>query len=177
MVNLLPQYWQKKLKEEEIFKTVSILGIVVVFGMLSFVLMLFLVKFFFSSSVASLQTAIDEKEREMAIFNVESEEKNIVSTNKSVSIIGDFYDRQTKITELFSRISQAKPAAVDLTNFSYSSGNIVIEGQSADRDSLVSFKNNLEACPEFKKITFPQDSWLKARDINFNASIDLAGKQ
>jgi len=75
MVNLLPQYWQKKLKEEEIFKTVSILGIVVVFAMFAFILMLLFVKYFYSSSIVSLEISATEKEKEMKIFNIEDEEK------------------------------------------------------------------------------------------------------
>jgi len=175
MVNLLPQYWQKKLKDEEVFKTVSILGIVVVLAMISFILMLFLVKQYYSVNVAYLDAAVVEKEQELKIFKTEADEKKAVATDELVSRIGNFYAGQIKITDLFSRVSGATPAGVDLASFGYYLNNIDIQGYATDRDALVSFKNKLESVPGFKKVIFPQDNWLKARDISFSANIELAG--
>lgn len=174
-MNLLPQYWQKKLKDEEVFKTVSILGIDVVSVMLAFILMLFLVRLFYSTNIASLEAVVVEKEQQMAIIKVAPVEKDIFYTGKLISAIGEFYGGQTKVTELFSQVSGANPGGIDLTNFTFSLGNISIKGYAADREKLVSFKNNLESRPGFKKVTFPQDSWLRARDISFSATIDVGG--
>ena len=176
MVNLLPHYWQKKIKEEEILKAVSIIGIVVALATVSFALMLLSVKFYYSAGAEALKIEVDEKEREIAIFKIASEERKMADIGSSISIIGDFYNRQTRITGLLAEISELTPAAVNLESFSYQPGSVEIKGFAVDRDALLLFKNNLENRPDFENVVFPQDSWLKAKDIEFNATIGLLAK-
>lgn len=177
MINLLPQYCQKKIKDEELIKIISILGIVTIAVLLSFSLLLLLVKFFYLSQTASLDVMVAEKEQDMRIFDIKSVEKEVAASGKLVSKISDFYENQTMITELFSRISKFLPPGVILDNFSYASGHIDIKGFAKDRDALVAFKSNLESATDFKNVVFPSNSWFKAQDIGFTATLEFAGKK
>jgi Tfp pilus assembly protein PilN len=174
MMNLLPQTWQAKLREEEIFKTVSILGIVAVCAALSFALMLLLVKNYYSVRISFLEAAAAEKEQEANIFDVKDQAGEAADFAAQISRVGDFYDSQVKVTGLFARISDALPEGVKLIDFSYSDNSVGIKGIAADRDRLVVFKKNLEAVEEFSKVDFPPDNWLKSEDINFGAQLELA---
>ena len=158
------------------FKAVSIIGIVAVLGMTSFALMLLLVKFFYSTEVETLKAEVAEREREIAIFNIAAEEKKIADVGRSVSMIGDFYNGQTRVTKLMADIAELTPAGIDMESFSYQSDSVGIKGFAVDRDALLLFKNNLESRPDFENVTFPQDSWLKAKDIEFSATIGLSAK-
>ena len=177
MINLLPQYWKNNLREEEIVKTISILGIVVVAAGFCFIMMLFLVRAFYLTKVAAMDVTVAEKERDAKIFNVESAEKQIIADGKLESKANDFYKSQVRVTELFSKVLGALPPEVSLASFDYSVSNVTIKGFSASRDALISFKDNLEKDSDFKNVTFPPDNWLQAQDIIFSATFDLAISQ
>ncbi|MCU0653540.1 MAG: PilN domain-containing protein [Candidatus Pacebacteria bacterium] len=176
MMNLLPPTWQEKLKEDEIFKTVSILGIVAVCAALSLAMMLMLVGNFYSIRISSLEANATEKAQEIKIFDVEIQAKDAAEFAAQISLLGEFYDSQVKVSGLFSKVSDALPTGVVLTDFSYGAGGINIKGSAGDRDSLVAFKNNLEALRVFGKVDFPPDNWLKSEDISFGAQLELAKK-
>jgi len=169
MINLLPQQWQDKLKAEETFKKVAILGIVAVASSLVFALSLWLVLVFYSNDLKYAKIAMAGKEQEMAIYNIEAVEKNIVSGSELVYKLDSFYKNQAKITDIFLKAAGSLPQGVTLSGFEYSAGNVGLAGFVPNRDLLVALKVNLEKQPGFKKIVFPSENWLTAQDINFTA--------
>jgi len=170
MINLLPKQWQDKLREEKIFKEVVTLGIIAVAASLVLVLSLWLVLIFYSNDLKYAQIALAGKGQQMAIFNIESAEKEIIFDNSLVSKLDEFYKKQVKITDIFLKAAGSLPEGVTLSSFGYSSGSVSLEGFSPDRDSLVVFKANLEKQSGFKKVTFPPENWLTSKNINFTAS-------
>lgn len=177
MINLLPQQWQKNLETEKNFKTVTILGIVVLSALAAFVLMLALVRIFYSIEFDAGQAVLAEKDQEVKIFNVEPTEKAINFNDRLILKISDFYKNKIKITDVFAQISGSLPAGVSLTDFEYSPEKIDLSGTAPDRDSLVAFRDNLEKNPNLKNIVFPPENWLTAKDINFNISLEYAKPQ
>jgi hypothetical protein len=177
MINLLPQQWQKNLENEKNFKTVTILGIVIFSSLAAFVLMLALVRIFYSVEFDAGQIALAEKDQEVKIFNVEPTEKIINLNDGLISKIGDFYKNKIKITDVFAQISQTLPAGVSLTDFEYSPTKIDLSGIASERDLLVDFRDGLEKNQNFKNIIFPPEDWLTAKDINFNISLEYAKPQ
>jgi len=171
MINLLPQQWQDKLKAEEVFKEVAILGIVAVVSSLVFALSLWLVLIFYSNNLKYVKISLAGKEQEMAIFNIESAEKEIVSSRDLVSKLNAFYKKQAKITDIFLKTAGALPQGVTLSGFGYSMGNVDLAGFAPNRDLLVAFKVNLEKQPGFKKVVFPSENWLTSQNINFTATL------
>jgi len=174
MINLLPPYWQEKLREEETVKIAAIIGVIVAFALAAFILMLALAWVSCYYQLKSGQIIISEKEQEIKIFNVEAVEKQIASNNNLISKISDFYAKQTKITEVFLKVADLLPAGVVLRRFGYTPQGFILEGYSSDRDSLVLFRKNLEQRPDFKKIFFPAESWFNALDVEFSVSFEYA---
>ena len=172
MVNLLPQYWQKKLNDEETVKTITIIGTVVVAALLAFILMLLLVRVSYSTELKAGEIAILEKEGQMKIFEVEPTEKNIIHDGDLISKVDDFYKEQTKVTDIFSQVVESLPPGAYLSVFSYSLNKIDLNGFAPEREQLVVFKSNLEKRPSFAKIVFPPENWLRAQDINFRVSFE-----
>ncbi|UMX48068.1 MAG: hypothetical protein L7H18_00800 [Candidatus Nealsonbacteria bacterium DGGOD1a] len=174
MINLLPQYWQNKLRQEEMSKIAAILGIVAVFSLVLFIFMLALVRVFYYAQLESGLVVLAEKERQMAIFNVEEIEKQAVDRGNLASKIADFYAKQIKVTEVFTKVAATLPPGVVLSKFGYVSPSVYLEGYSPDRAALVIFKENLEKQADFKKMVFPPENWLTARDIKFGVNFEYA---
>ena len=172
MLNLLPSYWQKKLEEEELFKTVAILGTVVAAAAVAFVLMLVLVRVYCSVGLKDAQIVADEKGKEMEILNVKTVENEIASQNKFISDVKDFYSVQGGVTDIFLLAAESLPEGVTLSSFGLSGDTVRLSGHSPDRNSLVVFKSNLEKVPSFKNIVFPPENWLTAQSITFDINLE-----
>jgi len=172
MLNLIPPYWQKKLEEEEFFKTVMILGTVAAAASLSFVLMLMLVKVYFSIELKDVQVIAEEKSKEMEISRIKTAEGEMSSSNKFVLMVKDFYGSQVLATEMVARVSQTLPEGVTLSRLSLANNNTVnLSGFSPDRNSLILLKSNLEKEPSFKDVVFPPENWLVAQNIIFDINL------
>lgn len=174
MINLLPQYWQKKLQEEEMSKIAAILGIVAVLSLVAFILMLALVRVYYYVQFQYGQIIVEEKEQEMKMLKVAEIEEQVASSGGLATKVGEFYENQTKTTEIFAQVAAALPSGVGLSRFEYSFPKVGLEGYSPNRDLLVEFRNNLEGRPDFKKINFPPESWLTAQNIEFSVNFEYA---
>lgn len=176
MINLLPQDRQDALRRRDWSKIAAAIGILVCAGLAAFVLMLLAVKNFYQSKLNSEQIAIDAKKNEMEIFNVDAIDKQVSYNNKLIGEISDFYARQVKINSIIDKIAVSMPPSLSLYKLVYYSDKVELAGYAPERDSLVRFKNNLEACPEFININFPSSNWLAAKDINFTVNFAIHDK-
>jgi len=61
---------------------------------------------------------------------------------------------------------------VTLSELSVVEKNIHLSGFSPDRNSLVTFKSNLEKETAFKNIVFPPENWLEAKNISFSINLE-----
>jgi Tfp pilus assembly protein PilN len=177
MINLLPQYWQKKLDNEELFRVVAILGIVAVAALLSFVMMLFLIKSYFEGDLKVQDIVALEKNQEIIDFKVAEAEQKMADFDKFITKLKKIYDNQTKVTEIFSQVTKSLPKGIILTDFNYALGKINLSGVSLDQETLVALKENLVGNKNFKDIVLPLDSLLVSDNINFNVSFDYEFKE
>jgi Tfp pilus assembly protein PilN len=172
MINLLPPYWKRKLEEEGLFKTVAIMGTVFAMSATAFVLMLALVRIYFSIELKYAQIAAEEKEKEMEILNVKATEDEISSRNQFVAKVKNFYASQAPVAGMIGLVARALPEGVTLSSLSLSGSTVHLTGFSPDRNSLVVFKSNLEKDPSFKNIVFPPENWLMAQNISFSINLE-----
>jgi len=49
-------------------------------------------------------------------------------------------------------------------------GNILVRGNSSDRQELLTFKQNLEESGKFSKVSIPVSSFEKEKDLEFEAN-------
>lgn len=57
-----------------------------------------------------------------------------------------------------------------------SSADVVIQGKATTRDSLISFKNKLEADPLISNLQLPVSDLAKSKDISYSIKISIIGK-
>ncbi len=93
-----------------------------------------------------------------------------------------FNEKEAELTQPSATIKQiikAKSAAIKISGIFYQkneqvSYNISLQGEAVDRDSLVSFVNNLERLKSVKRVQSPASNLLKGENITFALNIELS---
>jgi len=175
MINLLPPREKKILLKQKQFKIVLILGILFLVCLSCFSLILFLIKTDIQQKLLLQQKALEKKEREFKVSEINNLESNINAFNQIFSKIDSFYKQELYLTDIFHTLSQIMPSGFRLTNFSYyqQEKKALLSGFCPDRDALSEFKANLEKQEIFKEISFPASNWIKSTDIDFFLSFKI----
>lgn len=175
MFNLLPDSLKWEIIKEYRLRLSIVVLIFVVFIELSFAV------FMLPSIVISYYK---EKEVELRIDVLEKSfgESNtslIRSTIKSLNNDLNTIDKTLQYSEtipLIDIILSKKTNNIHITDISYTSSgtsttNILIQGVSLTRDSLVNFKKSLEGSEKFKTIDLPISNLAKDKDIKFSMTM------
>jgi len=180
MINLLPQKEREELLQEEKFKLILILGIVFVAFFLSLALILFSIRISISKDVEIQKMILAEKEK-VASLNQDLETE-IKYSNSTLSKLDSFYGNQISLIEILEKISTTLPSGTYLTNFNFTLtqkeekgvARISLSGFCPNRETLLSFKSNLENEKNFSDIYFPPENWVKPKDITFTVNLTIA---
>ena len=176
MINLLPPKEKKSLEQQKILRSFFILSALFLLSLICFSFILLSIKIYISKQVESQKLVLQEQqtEKKHEISKIQQLEKDIKSINKEISMLNSFYESQTHLIPILSKISQSIPIESNLFTFSFAqdSSKISLSGFCPSRELLFEFKKNLEANEDFSKITFPLANWVKPSDINFTATIN-----
>jgi Tfp pilus assembly protein PilN len=176
MINLLPQKQKRELSEKKDLKIALILGILLLSFLLSFTLILLTIKVFISRDLEVEEVFLAEKE---GIISLNQQiEEDLEETNLSFSNLNSFYKGKGNLILLLEKISAILPAGTYLEGFNYNpiesggeiKSNISISGFCLNRDTLLTFKKNLEKENGFFDINFPPENWIEPTNIKFNIS-------
>lgn len=182
MINLLPPENKKELLKEEQYKIVLILGIFILFFLVSFSLILFSIKIYVSGQLEVEKEFVEQSRKEMEFSEIERLEKEIGSLNEDILELELFYQNQISLTEILEEISFVLPSGVYLKTISINPSKekdskflVSLSGFSSTRELLSEFKTNLEEKKElFKgKIDFPPSTWTKPVDIDFSLNFKI----
>ncbi len=180
MINLLPLKEKEGLIEEEKWKIVLVLGVLILFFLFSLFLILFSIKIHISERTAVQKILLEQKEAELKTPQMLPLKEKIKQSNLILAELKSFYQQQPYLTEVIERISKALPQGVNLTNLSLISrfpekkeleGRLL--GFSPSREVLVKFKENLEKDNNFKNVYFPPINWVKPIDIDFTVTFQI----
>lgn len=176
-MNLLPPATKEELVQEKKFKMILILGILFLFFLISFSLILYSIKFFLAGETATAKIIFEQKEKEFKNSPIQVLQGEITMANEKISQLGSFYQGQPKIREILEKISNTFPPKTYLTNLSLTSQAKVLSfnlgGFSPSREILLEFKKNLEKEKIFSEIIFPSSNWLEPVNINFSVSFKV----
>ena len=179
MINLLPTEYKKEIAQEENWKLVMILGILVLFFFICLSLILLSVKIFVSGETEAQKILVEQKEKELLAPQMQALQQNLTNFNQTLFQLESFYQNQFKITKTLEQISTVFPSEIYLTNLSVSpqikeeggwQTSYNISGFSPDRDKLLKLKENLDKEGSFQEVYFPPVSWMKIANINFTAT-------
>ena len=180
MINLLPPQEKKILKQQKNLCSLFILSALFMLSSVCLCFILLSIKIYISEQVQSQKLIIEKQQikEEFEISKIEKMEKDIKSINQEIAGLNSFYQNQTHLIPILSKISQSLPIGVNLFTFSFveDSSKISLSGFCPSRELLFEFKKNLEANEDFPKITFPLTSWVEPLDINFAVTIKYEPK-
>lgn len=169
MINLLPPEQKEELFAREKLKIVLILGMIIIFFLISLGLVLFSVKMLISTDVQIQGVLVEEKEKELKNPKIEDLEGKIKEYNLSLLKLKGFYQGQKNLTAVLEKIPTILPDKIYLTalNLNPPNSQISLSGYSPSREILLEFKEKLEKSEDFKEIYFPPTNWVEPVDINF----------
>jgi len=175
MINLLPPEYKEELRQEENYKLILILGILILAFLISFLLILLSIRVHLAGMVETEKIFFEAKTKEFS--SLQSLEKELNSTNKELLNLSSFYEGQFSLTDFLKRISEILPPGLYLNSFSYQKEGVInLSGFSPTVEDLLRFKENLESQGDFKEISFPTSVWFQSKDINFNVSFKIIPK-
>lgn len=107
-------------------------------------------------------------------------EKNAVDVNKKINILSGESERFISLSRALKKIIDRKNPRIFITSFFYDNAQkaeaprvVTISGISANRQTLVSFVNELRAEDIFLEVNVPVSNFVKNTDIPFSVLLTL----
>jgi len=182
MINLLPPQYKAELREEESWKLILILEILVLIFLICSALILFSIKISISGQVEAQKILLSYEEKKFEESQIQNMEEKITTSNQTLLELNSFYQGQTNLTEILEKISETFPVNVYLATLNFSPlttknekyvAQISLSGFSPTREILLEFKKNLEKEELFEEIYFPSSNWVKPTDIDFSVNFKI----
>lgn len=170
MINLLPQREKYSLTQVRKIKQILILGFIVLTLLFTQRLILFAIKINLEGKLLFQETLLQAVHKELEGPEEKTLEKEITLFLDAASGIDDFYKKRTRLMPILEKLDKVCPSTIQLESISYSAstGMVSITGFSPERESLLVFKDKIEA--EFVKVEFPSSSWVSSENIKFSVS-------
>lgn len=191
MLNLLPPAEKYFLQKEKNLKSLLILGLVLLFGLMCFSLMLLSINIYIAGQANAEDIVMKQVKEQAGKLGFADVEDKIRACNKSINDINSFYHNRIEMSGLIERISGILPSGIQLSYFSFSaveetikeesSGKakkkiireISISGFAPSRENLFELKQVLESQQDFSNVYFPASNWTKPKDIDFSLKFNL----
>ena len=180
MINLLPPKEKEYLVYKKKERLVIVLGFMSIIALVSFMMVLYALKFYMLREVISQRNILSDVEYLHKDADVSSYENLIKKYNRESSRADTFYQNESYVTFVLDTLSAVNlPQGVYFTSIKVekskdTSGYMVtISGTSNTRDNLILFKDNIEKNGKIKNINFSPDSWIKPKDVNFGVTLEV----
>lgn len=124
------------------------------------------------------QRIIDLSQKTQLKYDVSQKRAGAVS---EVQLINQTSDKVSKISQAFvfpqsllNKINKAKPSGVNIERYSLDldKGPVSLAGNSSDRLSLITFKQNLEKVKGISAVSIPISNFEKETDLDFSLNFD-----
>lgn len=151
MINLLSPQLKKEISQEANWRFFIILGILVLFFLLSLFLILLAVKIYISSQSNTQEVFLEREKEQFKKAGMEEVEDKIKLINQELFRLNSFCEEQFQHTDFLQRLAEALPAGSYFTEIhseyhSLEEGlSITLKGFSPSSMALRSLRNNLEA--------------------------------
>lgn len=175
MINLLPSYYKKELKQKENQKLILIIFFLFSIFLVYLILILLTLRFYIESEVnlAKLTRTFEEKKAQSQ--EIKDFKNKIELSNKNISKLNQFYKQKISLNERLEKIFKNIPKGVILNSFSFKKENfqVVISGIAQTREAYLELQNNLKSNNDFFDFVFPIDVWTKKTNIDFSISFKI----
>jgi Tfp pilus assembly protein PilN len=167
-INLLPENIKKELNQKIILATVkNITGLF--FAAVIFISIILLWAKILS--VNNFNNAIEQATQVSQEYGGINQE--IRKVNDKISTISQIQKEYIVWSDAVKRILLLIPSDVSIDYLSLSEPGkfVTLKGTAETRESLLTFKSNLESCPLFSKVEIPISYFLSRENINFEINL------
>jgi hypothetical protein len=179
MINLLPPQEKKILFKNHQKKLIAVLCIEFFVFLMAVILIFLAVYFYILGESSSKSFLLENSQKNEKPANYLDFKNIIIKYNRDLGILDSFYRNQKFVTDsLINLLEIQRPNNLYFTNLSLqpqTQGNkilINISGFSETRESLIYFKENLEANKKITNINFSSGSWISPKNIIFNITLE-----
>lgn len=170
-INLLPPKEKKRIQKiyrARRLRATSWLVIVLVLVSIGMLVPVYLLS---RSTEMLAETKKQELSRDANSLNPLEVKEEIFLINKKVRVLAD--NDHTKIYDLFSDITQSKRSGISIVAVSFRPSEISISGNARNRETLLSFRRDLEQKGYSKKVDLPVSNFAQNIDIDFSIKVTL----
>lgn len=181
MLNLLPPTEKNRLHFLRTRKGVFFLSILLVVFFILFGLVLYGINYYLLSKIERQKTLVLTSQEELNQSEFQELKVRTLAINQMLSDICSFQQKEFLFSPVLSEVVALAPPGLYFKRISLrriepvgqdaqSSGALALSGFSSQRETVFSFKKNLEKDPVFSDIRFSPETWLKPTDIEFYVS-------
>lgn len=180
MLNLLPPSEKKVLVQEKQKRLFLVLCFELLVFLCCIILVFLSIEFYGLGEVVSQDFALEQVKNESQSNEFLHFENLMQEYNQKLILVDSFYKSQKFMGGALNTITSIqKPSQLYFTRISFQPKNqsknieVTIAGYSNTRDSLIVFRNNIEANEKTRNVNFSPESWVRQKDINFNVTLDV----
>lgn len=174
-INLLSDIEKKELFLETTKKKILLVLFFILLSTILFLAILMLMNKYVDEKKADLARQISEKQEELKKVQLQNFSDTILETNKGLTQIRSFWQKQVKITPAIEKLAKIVPQSIYFFQFSFNKDKIGpkldVSGEAQTRGALFYFKQNLEQEPVFSEVSFAPSSWVKPTEVAFSFSL------
>lgn len=169
VLNLLPPIEKKALKVDYLRRAVVFCGIIAVFFLALFTMLLIPSYFALKLQIDVLENRIELEKMTVESAKIRDLEARIDEINKNLLGASEFSKKSFSLSPLFETLAKIVPAGVQLTGASFSkkTGELAVRGSAKTRDDVLAAKYNFETNENFKEVRSPVSNYLKESDVEF----------
>lgn len=169
VLNLLPPIEKKALKIDYFRRAAVFCGILAVFFLALFTVLLIPSYFALKLQIDVLENRIELEKMTAESAKVRELEARVSEINKNLLGASEFSQKSFSLLSLLETLAKIVPAGVRLTgaSFSQKTGELVVRGFANTRDGVLAAKYNFETNEKFKEVRSPVSNYLKESDIDF----------
>jgi Tfp pilus assembly protein PilN len=187
MINLLPQNAKQELQQEEGFRLLLILLFMCMVALVSFALMLGVIKVYVAGSLFTQESKIallqDRFSKDNPLL------ADIQEFNETTGQVSRFIKSRRSVSSVLEALAEILPGGMYFTAFDYDppgiqakkggeaqevGARISVAGFAKTRETLFLFRESLEKHPLFADLSFPASNWVLPQDIRFSFQISIA---
>lgn len=175
MINLLPPYYKKELKQRENQKIILINFFLFSIFLIYLILLLLIVRFYIENKINLVKLGFLLEEKKFQSQEIKNLKNKIDSSNKNISKINQFYKQKISLNETLEKIFKNIPEGVILNSFSFQKdgSQVIISGIAQTREDYLELQNNLKSNSDFFDFVFPIEAWTKKTNLDFNISFKI----
>lgn len=167
-LNLIPPYKKRELHLMQVYIGIKNLIIFVLLALITIAVLLLVTKIILQNHFNTVVEETTLITRYANTFN-----KDIVAFNRQVDALEKVQSEHINWTLYLTRLGSIVPTDVTLNHVEVKGNKVLINGFAKDRNSLLTFKNQLSETPIFSNVNLPLEYQLKREDIEFSIKADV----